>query len=931
MNWFYMDGDKQEGPLTDDEIGSLIEADKLTEDTLVWNETLTGWTRLIDSGLVETEEVLSQTPQSSSDFPILETPAKMTFAQKIMDSFSVAKKRIALARDMRQANAERVSVVQERDVLWIAIGTRVQEFENLEASSFGAEALSQAIIGVNTAQNSLENALNQSAQTMENVRLCTNRLAELQKDNSVKLSRLGSEYDTAASETGKLDDVVSSITSSTRIIEQQLKQIRSEIADASGGKAQSRPAEILIAEKSKLEERRAELLESIKMAKNQADAARAISDGKKTALAQAKTAASNLESEAKGLLRAAGKTHDESVNAVSAAKSGLQMARKVLGKTVCDNGIKIDCCDDLLLKSYDYSTKLLNLDNYTKELNMQLDGIKPSLNRLLRISALFIFGVICALGVLGAFLYSITTTTSVNTSQRSVGKSNNDPAQKDNDEDDESDKANTLRKKAGQNATFEISQQLSFDDFPALEGMGIAAYEIMLWTVGEDRCSTSKELSGLFFIPNKRSGGRPLGKAILVTTETIFKSKGEARLSLIKSGKCGTIDMSGFTHDTVIFTEAKTADILAYRAAEGAIQPFFDLIKKNDIETLTKFLADNKVNMEAETVSGKTPLMLALDVVGSNQQLLDLLVSNGANINVRSSEGEYPLLYAIKKRKDAEVVWLLERGANQGVRSGKGEGALELAIRFKLPSSIIDKLSQNNGADVNRMIENMPLLCYSIMKSRYDESLKLLGAGADPNAVCATTDRSSPLILASSKGAESVVQALLSAGAKIDYKNQNGATALHMAALYGHPKIISLLGRHGADVNVQTDSGHTALMYCLEKRFAPKVEGEIMRELCSRKANVNLKDNRKNTVLHYAVLNKREEALRELLAAEADVNLQNDNGDTPLHFAAKAGLIEFIKLLLRFEANKDIKNHDGQTPYRVASSNAKMDAAEMLK
>lgn len=75
MNWYYMDGDKQIGPLTLEEIGALIEADKLTEDTLVWNETLTEWTRLIDSGLVETEARPSPTikqPRQSAKSPILE-------------------------------------------------------------------------------------------------------------------------------------------------------------------------------------------------------------------------------------------------------------------------------------------------------------------------------------------------------------------------------------------------------------------------------------------------------------------------------------------------------------------------------------------------------------------------------------------------------------------------------------------------------------------------------------------------------------------------------------------------------------------------------------------------------------------------------------------------------------------------------------------
>ncbi len=90
MNWHYMDGDKQIGPLTVKEIGALIEADKLTEDTLVWNETLSGWARLIDSGLVEIEEEPSPTIEQlkhSSKYPVRESPARKTSSKWLIIPF----------------------------------------------------------------------------------------------------------------------------------------------------------------------------------------------------------------------------------------------------------------------------------------------------------------------------------------------------------------------------------------------------------------------------------------------------------------------------------------------------------------------------------------------------------------------------------------------------------------------------------------------------------------------------------------------------------------------------------------------------------------------------------------------------------------------------------------------------------------------------
>jgi len=43
MNWFYMDGGQQQGPVGDDEIISLIRSGTLSRSTPVWREGLENW------------------------------------------------------------------------------------------------------------------------------------------------------------------------------------------------------------------------------------------------------------------------------------------------------------------------------------------------------------------------------------------------------------------------------------------------------------------------------------------------------------------------------------------------------------------------------------------------------------------------------------------------------------------------------------------------------------------------------------------------------------------------------------------------------------------------------------------------------------------------------------------------------------------------
>lgn len=69
---------------------------------------------------------------------------------------------------------------------------------------------------------------------------------------------------------------------------------------------------------------------------------------------------------------------------------------------------------------------------------------------------------------------------------------------------------------------------------------------------------------------------------------------------------------------------------------------------------------------------------------------------------------------------------------------------------------------------------------------RWDEALKALAAGANPDAQA--KDGMTALMLASQGGRADVVSALLERGAQVNLTNKAGQTALHLAATIGQPK-----------------------------------------------------------------------------------------------------------------------------------------------
>ena len=67
-------------------------------------------------------------------------------------------------------------------------------------------------------------------------------------------------------------------------------------------------------------------------------------------------------------------------------------------------------------------------------------------------------------------------------------------------------------------------------------------------------------------------------------------------------------------------------------------------------------------------------------------------------------------------------------------------------------------------------------------------------------------------MLAVEHGHERVVELLLRHGAEVNLQDSGGGTALMYAAHQGHERLVEVLLRHGAAVNLQSRNGRTALV-----------------------------------------------------------------------------------------------------------------------
>jgi ankyrin repeat protein len=138
------------------------------------------------------------------------------------------------------------------------------------------------------------------------------------------------------------------------------------------------------------------------------------------------------------------------------------------------------------------------------------------------------------------------------------------------------------------------------------------------------------------------------------------------------------------------------------------------------------------------------------------------------------------------------------------------------------------------------------------------------------------------------------VRRLVSVGADVSAKDNDGETPLHRASFEGHSQVVNELMEHGADIEAKARFGQTPLHWaCYSGHVA------VVIELLSRGANIQAKDNDGDTPLHQASLRGYLPIVKALLSSGADILEASDAGQLPIHLAVSNGNSEVARYLLQ--------------------------------
>jgi len=170
------------------------------------------------------------------------------------------------------------------------------------------------------------------------------------------------------------------------------------------------------------------------------------------------------------------------------------------------------------------------------------------------------------------------------------------------------------------------------------------------------------------------------------------------------------------------------------------------------------------------------------------------------------------------------------------------------------------------------------------------------------------------LMVASSKGNTSEINRLISKGADIDAKTDEGATPLILAITNNKLNAVKVLLEYNPNLNTITRNSETPLLIAVKQRYF-----EITEALIRAGADVDYADRHGATPLHFASIYGYLDIVDLLLYYDASIDLKSQEGLSPLMTSIWAGYPDISDLLIQNGANLESRDNDGFTPFLMAA------------
>ncbi len=230
-------------------------------------------------------------------------------------------------------------------------------------------------------------------------------------------------------------------------------------------------------------------------------------------------------------------------------------------------------------------------------------------------------------------------------------------------------------------------------------------------------------------------------------------------------------------------------------------------------------------------------------------------------------------------------------------------------------------------------------LYVSTGETRADRRLRVAGPAENVEVVSESSERfvtisggmviaspEHPFVLAAQRDDLEELASLI-AGVDVNIRDKRtSTTALEHAVRNANREMVQLLLSAGAKVNDRDQSGETPLMM-----MDTDATSDLVWDLINAGAKVDLKDKSSSTALMSAASANNLDALRTLLDAGAEIDIQNDEGRTALMIAASEGHVHIVRALILAGANLTLTDDDDEDALSLAIDNGNRAVIRLLK
>lgn len=232
--------------------------------------------------------------------------------------------------------------------------------------------------------------------------------------------------------------------------------------------------------------------------------------------------------------------------------------------------------------------------------------------------------------------------------------------------------------------------------------------------------------------------------------------------------------------------------------------------ERGELDSVRALLESDPQLLNVIDQGGYTPLHKA--AYNGHVEIVEYLISKGADLNALSNSGSTPLHGAAFHGHPDAVRALIEKGAEIDIKNNGGYTPFLGACaggRFDAASLLIE-----HGADINALTADSNSALQNALWNNNQDLVKILvEKGADVDRL--NQQGVSPLYFAVAYRDEEISDLLLDMGSRFDITNGYNMTMLHYAAALGRLNQVKILIDKGIDIDARCINGKTVLYYAL--------------------------------------------------------------------------------------------------------------------